>query len=66
MNKQEAILLSAYTGFLLVPDFSLVHEFIEKTLGRPVWSHELASEKLFEEIREKLRPAINELIGSIK
>ena len=58
--------MSAYTGFLLVPDFSLVHEFVEKTLGRPVWSHELASEKLFEEIREKLRPQINELIGSIK
>jgi hypothetical protein len=66
MNRREAILLSAYTGFLLVPDFSLVHEFVEKTLGRPVWSHELASEKLFEEIREKLRPQINELIGSIK
>ena len=35
MTSEEAILLSAYTGFLLAPDFSKVHKFCEDTLGRP-------------------------------
>lgn len=26
MTREEAILLSAYTGFLLAPDFSEVHK----------------------------------------
>lgn len=62
MTREEAILLSAYTGFLLTPDFSQVHKFCEDTLGRPIWTHEFADRDVQNEIREKLRPKIMELI----
>ena len=58
LTNEEAILLSAYTGFLLVPDFSEVHKFCEDTLGRPIWTHDFADRIVQNEIREKLRPQI--------
>ena len=65
MTKEEAILLSAYTGVLLVPDFSDVHKFCEDTLGRPIWTHEFADQDVQKEIREKLRPQVMELVQNI-
>lgn len=40
MTKQEAVLISAYTGYLLVADFSDVAEYCQKVLGRPIYTHE--------------------------
>ena len=65
MTLEEAILLSAYTGFLLAPDFSEVHKFCEDTLGRPIWTHEFADRCVQKEIQEKLRPQIIELVQNI-
>lgn len=65
MTREEAILLSAYTGFLLAPDFSEVHKFCEDTLGRPIWTHEFADSCVQKEIQEKLRPQIMELVKNI-
>ena len=65
MTREEAILLSAYTGFLLVPDFSEVHKFCEDTLGRPIWTHEFADRCVQKEIQEKLCPQIMELVQNI-
>ena len=65
ITREEAILLSAYTGFLLAPDFSEVHKFCEDTLGRPIWTHEFADRCLQKEIQEKLRPQIMELVQNI-
>ena len=64
MTREEAILLSAYTGFLLAPDFSEVHKFCEDTLGRPIWTHEFADKDVQKEIQDKLRPQIMKLIQS--
>ena len=62
MNKQEAILVSAFTGFLLTKDFSDVHKFCEDLLGRPIWTHEFANRDVQEEIKEKCRPLILAMI----
>lgn len=65
MTRDEALLLSAYTGYLLVPDFSELHEFCEKILGRPIFIHEFVDEKIVEEIREKLKPEIMSMIDNL-
>ena len=65
MTREEAISLSAYTGFLLASDFSQVHKFCEDTLGRPIWTHEFADSDVQKEIQEKLRPQIMELVQNI-
>ena len=63
MTHKEAVLLSAYTGFLLTEDFSDVHKFCEKILNRPIYSHEFSIEETIEEIRGKCKPMILEMIA---
>lgn len=43
-------------------NISEVHKYIEKLLGRPVWTHELASEALWSEIKEKAKPDFHKII----
>lgn len=52
MTKEEKLIVSAYTGVLMV-DFDELHHYAEKLLGRPLWTHEFASESLVNEIKEK-------------
>lgn len=54
MTKHEAIVISAYTGVLMC-DFDDMHGYIEKKLGRPVFTHELASEQIQQEIEDKTK-----------
>ena len=60
MTKQEKIIVSAYTGYLMC-DISDMYEYIEKKLGRPVWTHELASKEVMAEIREATKSDFLEL-----
>lgn len=62
MTHNEAVLLSAYTGFLLTKDFSDVHKFCKKILNRPIYSHELSYEETIKEIRDKLKPMIIKMV----
>lgn len=54
MTKKERLIVSAYTGVLMT-DFSDLHKFIEEKLGRPVWTHELASESVKEELKKAVK-----------
>ena len=65
MTKREAVLISAYTGYLLVPHFTDVAEYCQKLLGRPIYTHEYADPDLQRELQDKLRPRIAELIRSL-
>lgn len=52
MTKREAAIVSAYTG-ILIGSFSDMQDYIEEILHSPVWTHELASKKVWEAIKEK-------------
>ena len=66
MTKNEAILISAYTGFLLTKDFNDVLAFCEELLGRQVFSHELAKKEVVEEIRKRCEPMIIAIVENEK
>jgi len=51
MTKEEAAIVSAYTG-ILIGEFSDMHKYVEELLGRPVFTHEFGT-GLFEVIKEK-------------
>lgn len=51
MTQRECAIVSAYTG-ILCGKFEWLHGYIEEILGRPVWTHELASKELSEQIKE--------------
>lgn len=42
MNTDELCTLSIESGILCAPDFGTFHEYVEKLLGHPVWTHEFA------------------------
>ena len=54
MTEKEKIIVSAYTGYLM-SDFDKVHQYIEQKLGRPVYTHELSSLNVQNEIMNKVR-----------
>lgn len=50
MTKREGAIVGAYTG-ILCGDFKTLHAYIEEKMGRPVWTHELGDEKVFEQVK---------------
>lgn len=56
MTKQERLIVSAYTGVLMC-DFSEFQTYVEQLLQRPVFTHELAMDDVWREIKEKFKPA---------
>lgn len=54
LTREQAAIIGAFTGYACGP-FEDIQRKAEEVLGRPVWTHELASEKLCDEIREKLK-----------
>lgn len=62
MTTKEAALVSAYTGFVLVKDFSSLRRFCEEILCQPVTLDTLTDKSTLDELHEKCRPMIEELI----
>lgn len=62
MTLQEKIIVSAYTGYIMC-DFDLVHKYIEKKMGHPVWTHEMGSDKFWADLREIVKPDFRALCG---
>lgn len=52
LTEKQVIVLSVYLGKKLC-NFDDMHKDIEKRLGRPVLTHELASKKIWDEIKPK-------------
>ena len=63
MTDREKAIIMAYTGTAMLTGekFSIFHKYIEDILGRPVWTHELASHSVMEEIKEKSKSDFIEL-----
>lgn len=51
MTKQEAVIVSAYTGFL-IGDFGDVRAYAEKKMGRPLFTHEFADKELANKLQQ--------------
>ena len=55
MTKDEAAIVSAYTGYL-IGKFSDMHAYVERIMERPVFTHEMGSESIMDEIRARAQP----------
>lgn len=51
LTKEQAAIIGAYTG-ITASNFSVIHEYAERKLGRPVWTHEFASKELTAELKD--------------
>ena len=64
-NKERAI-IEAYTGYCMLAGekSKAFYEYLQEIMGRPVFTHELANEKILEEIHEKAKPDFLKLCAS--
>lgn len=63
MTDKEKAIVMAFTGVCMLTGdkFSIFHKYIEDLLGRPVWTHELADENVWKEIKRKASDDFREL-----
>ena len=61
MTDKEKAIVMAYTGTCMLTGykFNIFHEYVEKLMGRPVYTHELGF--LADEIKEKAKDDFIEL-----
>jgi hypothetical protein len=55
MTEREAAVITAFTG-IAIGDFGVAHLYIEEILERPVWTHELGTQLVWSQIKEKSKP----------
>ena len=60
MTKKEEAIITAYIG-ILIGELDEAYKYIDKILGRSILTHELASKFLWEEIKKKARPDLEDL-----
>lgn len=67
MNKRQAAIVTAITGCSFGGElFSEFHKYTEEKFGHPIWTHEMASEKFWEKLKELAMPDFQKLIEEIK
>lgn len=55
MTDREKAIVMAFTGkcMLIGDKFQIFHKYVEDIMGRPIWTHELRSKSIADEISEK-------------
>lgn len=51
LTREQAAIIGAYTG-VLAGNFSDMHEYIERIMKRPVFTHEMGNEVIANQIKE--------------
>lgn len=54
MTSEEKLIVSAYTGVMMV-GFNEFHKFAEEKLGRPILSHAFAFKTTTDELKEAVK-----------
>ncbi len=55
LTRYQAAIIGAYSGILCGPMGDL-HQYIEKVMGRPVWTHEMGDSAVMAQVKEKAKP----------
>ena len=64
MTKKEGAIISAFTG-VMVGSFSDMHEYAEKIMGTPIFTHQFGNKDFCEKLKEKVRPDLISLCEGI-
>jgi hypothetical protein len=55
LTKEQAAVVGVFTGIACGP-FRDVHALAEKLMGGPIFTHQFADERLWKELKERVRP----------
>lgn len=62
LTKEQAAIIGAFTGYLCGP-FSDMHEYIERVMGRPVWTHEMAEVAFSAKLKAAVKQAFLSIVA---
>jgi hypothetical protein len=54
LTKEQAAIIGAFTGFTAGP-FGDIHEYAERVLGRPIFTHEFANDDFAKKLEDAAR-----------
>jgi hypothetical protein len=60
LTREQAAIIGLYTGVSVGP-FEDVHKLAEDLLERPVFTHELANDNVWEKLKELIKPQFVDL-----
>ena len=63
LTKEQAIVITGFTGFNACQSFSDFHGDVEKRLGRPVFTHQFGSKEFSEKLQELYRNDFMEMVS---
>lgn len=68
MTKQECAVVMAYTGIAMLQgnDFNIFHQYVEKIMDRPVFTHEMGMDLVADEIKRRAKPDFINLCKAAK
>ena len=63
MTLEERVIVETYTGYCMTSgdERNAVYKYMEKLLGRPVYTHELAQKSVMNKLHEKSKSDFIEL-----
>lgn len=63
MTKRECAIVMAYTGVCMLKeyDFDIFHKYVGEIMGKPIWTHEMVSQSVCDEIKERSKKDFLEL-----
>ena len=63
LTKEQAIVITGFTGVMACKSFSDFHGDVEKLLGRPVFTHEFGDTEFSKLIKELYKPDFIEMVS---
>lgn len=66
LTEEDLVILSAYTGYMLIDKFDLVHRKCEEMLGEPIYTHQFVFEPLMNTLKEKIKPEYDMVIKKLE
>lgn len=68
MTLKERVIVEAYTGYCMTnsDERSEFYKYVEAVMGRPIYTHELADNKIICELQDKVKPDFIKLCCGMK
>jgi hypothetical protein len=63
LTKQQAIVITGFTGVMACKSFSDFHGDVEKLLGRPVFTHEFGNTEFSKLLKELYKPDFMDMVS---
>ncbi len=62
LTKEQAVILTGFTGIMVCNDFGQLQEEVDKRLGYPTWTHQYGNKEFSGQVKELFREDFLKLV----